>query len=54
MILYVKGTKSGKSALLASRKGEGEEQSKNIFSQNSLDDTENVCMQYKHNLRYFV
>ena len=38
------GTKSGKSALLTSRKGKGEEQSKRKLLRILLDDTENVCM----------
>ena len=40
MILYVWGTKSEKSALLKSRKEEGEKQSKENPLRISLDDTE--------------
>ena len=53
--LYLVGeTKSAKSAFLTLRKEEGEEQSKYVFLRISQDDTENICMQYLHDLRYFV
>ena len=42
-----------KSNLLTSRKEEGEEQSKKKTLRIFLSDTENICMQYKHDLSNF-